>query len=205
MAHAAGTIGYELMCALAPRVPVRRGELNPAHCGAQHTMGIIGTIIVGLIVGALARFVMPGEQKMGWILTILLGIAGSLLAGFLGQALGWYAAGQGAGWIASVLGRVRAALRRGQAAGSTADALTASCAATRLRVQPDEVEFNAIRAQGAGGQNVNKVSNAAHLRFDIRASSLPEALKARLLALADRASAVTAWSSSRPRTTAACR
>ena len=67
-------------------------------------MGIIGTIIVGLIVGAIARFVMPGEQKMGWILTILLGIGGSMAAGFIGQALGWYAAGQGAGWIASVAG-----------------------------------------------------------------------------------------------------
>jgi uncharacterized membrane protein YeaQ/YmgE (transglycosylase-associated protein family) len=69
-------------------------------------MGIIGTIIVGGIIGALARFVMPGEQKMGWILTILLGIGGSMLAGFIGQALGWYQAGQGAGWIASVLGAV---------------------------------------------------------------------------------------------------
>ncbi len=69
-------------------------------------MGIIGTIVVGLIVGALARFVLPGEQKMGWILTILLGIGGSMLAGFVGQALGWYAAGQGAGWIASVVGAV---------------------------------------------------------------------------------------------------
>ena len=67
-------------------------------------MGLIGTIIVGLIVGALARFVMPGEQKMGWILTILLGIGGSMAAGFIGQALGWYKAGEGAGWIASVVG-----------------------------------------------------------------------------------------------------
>ena len=69
-------------------------------------MGIIGTIIVGLIVGALARFVMPGEQKMGWILTALLGIAGALVAGFIGQALGWYQSGQPAGWIASVVGAV---------------------------------------------------------------------------------------------------
>lgn len=67
-------------------------------------MGIIGTIIVGLIVGALARFLMPGEQKMGWILTCLLGIGGSLIAGFVGQALGWYAMGHTAGWIASVVG-----------------------------------------------------------------------------------------------------
>lgn len=69
-------------------------------------MGIIGTIIVGAIVGALARWLMPGEQKMGWILTILLGIGGSMAAGFVGQAIGWYHAGQGAGWIASVLGAI---------------------------------------------------------------------------------------------------
>ncbi|MBX3643082.1 MAG: GlsB/YeaQ/YmgE family stress response membrane protein [Rubrivivax sp.] len=69
-------------------------------------MGILGTILVGLIVGALARFVMPGEQKMGWILTILLGIAGSVVAGVIGRALGWYAPDQPVGWIASVLGAV---------------------------------------------------------------------------------------------------
>jgi uncharacterized membrane protein YeaQ/YmgE (transglycosylase-associated protein family) len=69
-------------------------------------MGLVGTLFVGLIVGAIARFVMPGDQKMGWILTIALGVGGSLLAGFIGQALGWYQAGQGAGWIASVVGAV---------------------------------------------------------------------------------------------------
>jgi ribosome-associated protein len=53
------------------------------------------------------------------------------------------------------------------------------------QVDEREVEFEAVRAQGAGGQNVNKVSNAAHLRFDVRASSLPEAVKERLLALPD--------------------
>ena len=52
-------------------------------------------------------------------------------------------------------------------------------------LDPSEVSFSAIRAQGAGGQNVNKVSNAVHLRFDVRASSLPDALKGRLLALRD--------------------
>ena len=55
----------------------------------------------------------------------------------------------------------------------------------RVRVDAAEVEFSAVRAQGAGGQNVNKVSSAAHLRFDVHASSLPEDVKQRLLALPD--------------------
>jgi uncharacterized membrane protein YeaQ/YmgE (transglycosylase-associated protein family) len=67
-------------------------------------MGLIGTIVVGLIVGAIARFILPGEQKMGWVLTGLVGIGGSLGAGYVGQTLGMYAVGEPAGWIASVVG-----------------------------------------------------------------------------------------------------
>jgi uncharacterized membrane protein YeaQ/YmgE (transglycosylase-associated protein family) len=67
-------------------------------------MGLITTLLVGLVVGAIARFIMPGEQKMGWIVTCLLGIGGSLGAGYVGHALGLYAVGEPAGWIASVVG-----------------------------------------------------------------------------------------------------
>ena len=67
-------------------------------------MGIIGMIIVGFIVGLIARVIMPGEQKLGIILTTVLGIVGSVVAGYLGSALGFYAPGEGAGWIGSIVG-----------------------------------------------------------------------------------------------------
>jgi uncharacterized membrane protein YeaQ/YmgE (transglycosylase-associated protein family) len=67
-------------------------------------MLLFSNIVLGLIVGFLARGILPGEQKMGWILTCLLGIGGSVLAQVVGQALGWYAIGEPSGWIASVLG-----------------------------------------------------------------------------------------------------
>ena len=66
--------------------------------------GLITTIIVGFIVGVIAKFIMPGKENMGFIATTLLGIAGSLLATYLGQAIGWYEAGQGTGWIGSIVG-----------------------------------------------------------------------------------------------------
>ncbi|MDB5752772.1 MAG: hypothetical protein JWP65_3193 [Ramlibacter sp.] len=69
-------------------------------------MGIITTIIVGFIVGLIARALKPGNDRMGIIFTTLLGIAGALIAGFLGQALGLYRAGEPVGWIASVIGAV---------------------------------------------------------------------------------------------------
>lgn len=59
---------------------------------------------MGLMVGLLARVLKPGEDKLGWILTALLGVAGSFLATYLGLAMGWYAQGEAAGWIASVVG-----------------------------------------------------------------------------------------------------
>lgn len=67
-------------------------------------MDIIVMIIVGFIVGLIARAIMPGTQSMGFILTAILGIVGAVVAGFLGRALGWYGEGEPVGWIASVVG-----------------------------------------------------------------------------------------------------
>jgi uncharacterized membrane protein YeaQ/YmgE (transglycosylase-associated protein family) len=69
-------------------------------------MGIVSTILIGLIVGLVARLLKPGDDSMGWILTILVGIGGALLATYGGQALGLYQAGQAAGFIGSVIGAV---------------------------------------------------------------------------------------------------
>jgi len=72
----------------------------------DESMGIISMIIVGFIVGLLARAIMPGDQKMGIIMTIILGIVGAVVAGYLGDALGFYEPGQGAGWIGSIVGAI---------------------------------------------------------------------------------------------------
>lgn len=67
-------------------------------------MQYVWMAVVGLVVGLIARAILPGTQSLGLILTAALGIAGSFIAGFIGQALGWYQAGQNAGFIGSILG-----------------------------------------------------------------------------------------------------
>jgi len=69
-------------------------------------LSLIWTAIIGLIIGAVAKLIMPGKDPGGWIVTILLGLAGSFIAGYLGRLVGWYREGQSAGFIMSVLGAV---------------------------------------------------------------------------------------------------
>ena len=69
-------------------------------------LSILGTILIGLVVGFIARAVKPGDDKLGWIMTAVLGVAGSFLARYAGAAMGWYQQGEAAGWIASVVGAV---------------------------------------------------------------------------------------------------
>lgn len=65
---------------------------------------ILWTLIIGLVIGAIAKLLMPGKDPGGCIITILLGIAGAFVAGYLGRAIGWYKAGEPAGFIASIIG-----------------------------------------------------------------------------------------------------
>ncbi len=65
---------------------------------------ILWTLIIGLVVGAIAKLLMPGRDPGGCIITMLIGIAGAFVAGYLGRVLGWYQPGQPAGFIASVIG-----------------------------------------------------------------------------------------------------
>ena len=69
-------------------------------------MSLLAALVVGLIVGAIAKLLMPGRDPGGIIVTMLIGVAGALLATFLGRALNWYGPGQSAGWIASIIGAV---------------------------------------------------------------------------------------------------
>ncbi|QLQ00998.1 MAG: GlsB/YeaQ/YmgE family stress response membrane protein [Burkholderiaceae bacterium] len=69
-------------------------------------MHLLGTLFIGLIVGFIARALKPGDDSMGWIMTALLGVAGSFVAGYVGAGLGWYPPGAPAGFIASVVGAI---------------------------------------------------------------------------------------------------
>jgi uncharacterized membrane protein YeaQ/YmgE (transglycosylase-associated protein family) len=69
-------------------------------------MGFIWTLIIGLVAGAVAKLLMPGRDPGGFIITMLLGVAGAFVATYLGQAIGWYQANQGAGFIGAVVGAI---------------------------------------------------------------------------------------------------
>jgi uncharacterized membrane protein YeaQ/YmgE (transglycosylase-associated protein family) len=69
-------------------------------------MGIIATIIIGLLVGIVAKFLMPGRDPGGFIITTLLGIGGAVVAGYLGRSLGWYELNEPAGFIGAVIGAI---------------------------------------------------------------------------------------------------
>lgn len=70
------------------------------------TYGFFGWLLIGLLAGALAKFIMPGRDPGGCLVTVALGIAGALLMGFIGNALGWYTQGQAGGFIAATLGAI---------------------------------------------------------------------------------------------------
>lgn len=70
------------------------------------TYGFFGWIIIGVVAGALAKWIMPGKDPGGCLVTIALGVAGALLAGFIGNAVGWYSQGQAGGFIAATLGAI---------------------------------------------------------------------------------------------------
>ena len=83
-------------------------------------MGVIWTIIIGFVAGVIAKFVMPGENEpSGFILTTILGIVGAFVATYLGQALGWYRPGEGAGLIGAVVGAIIVLFVYGLVAGRT--------------------------------------------------------------------------------------
>jgi uncharacterized membrane protein YeaQ/YmgE (transglycosylase-associated protein family) len=81
-------------------------------------MGILWTIIIGFVAGIIAKFIMPGDNEpSGFILTTILGIVGAFVATFLGQALGWYRPGEGAGLIGAVVGAIIVLVIYGMVAG----------------------------------------------------------------------------------------
>jgi uncharacterized membrane protein YeaQ/YmgE (transglycosylase-associated protein family) len=74
--------------------------------GRETSMSIVWTLIIGLVAGIVAKFLMPGRDPGGFIITMLLGVAGAFLATWLGREIGWYQAGEGAGFVGAVVGAV---------------------------------------------------------------------------------------------------
>ena len=88
------------------RVPQARRHRRDLQLQSTTEGIVLWALIIGLVVGALAKLIMPGRDPGGIIVTMLIGIAGSFIATFLGRALGWYQTGQGAGFIASLIGAI---------------------------------------------------------------------------------------------------
>jgi uncharacterized membrane protein YeaQ/YmgE (transglycosylase-associated protein family) len=94
------------------RLIFRVRRVHPAHATPRrpekeaNMFGILGWILFGLIVGVIAKLIMPGKDPGGFIVTILLGIAGAVVAGFIGRALGWYGPDEAAGFLMSILGAI---------------------------------------------------------------------------------------------------
>jgi uncharacterized membrane protein YeaQ/YmgE (transglycosylase-associated protein family) len=87
--------------------PTQHQRSTNATFKEERAMGIIWTIIIGFIAGVVAKFIMPGSNEpSGFILTTVLGIVGAFVASYLGQALGWYAPGEGAGLIGAIVGAI---------------------------------------------------------------------------------------------------
>jgi len=87
-------------------IQLRSCRLQRSLSEDMNMFGVIGWIIFGIIVGAIAKLLMPGRDPGGFIVTMLLGIAGAVLGGFLGRSLGWYGPNDGAGFFMSLLGAV---------------------------------------------------------------------------------------------------
>jgi uncharacterized membrane protein YeaQ/YmgE (transglycosylase-associated protein family) len=77
-----------------------------SEAGMIETHGILGWIVIGLVAGGIAKMLMPGKDPGGCIVTILLGIAGAVLAGFIGKSIGWYHEGEAAGFLSAIVGAI---------------------------------------------------------------------------------------------------
>src|SRR6478752_1914564 len=88
-------------------INIRPMGVSPPNIPREHDMGILWTIIIGFVAGVIAKFIMPGDNEpAGFIMTTILGIVGAFVATFLGQSLGWYRPGEGAGLVGAVVGAV---------------------------------------------------------------------------------------------------